>query len=400
MQHKVFEKQLEDVRSETVRNLVIKSLDAISEKFFHAGASSTGKYHPDYTAGDGGLIRHTMSVEYFAKSFVKHLNISAYEKDCIISAAILHDLCKSGLNWENDYTAHDHPLLVFKLLDVSSMNKVEERAWRDVNNIIATHMGQWVTSTHSDIVLPRITNKAQMILHWADYLGSRKAVNVNHYGLNIDKPVFEESDSPAVEQLKDEIALISNADIKKMIRTALKSSLCDNLSNLSMKGNVPEWYKTKNGVIRKIKTSLFVANQLLTLEKTFVDEEDKNIIYASLFFKELGECFKMADLQGAQVVYWSNIYAIIFDDNYNSWEKMIVDVCNEISMDSTIEINYMKVEEKTFKPASEKQINYLKVLIEKIQGKDDYDGAYDDIKFDKLSSGQAGQYITTLKSLV
>ena len=60
----------------------------------------------------------------------------------------------------------------------------------------------------------------------------------------------------------------------------------------------------------------------------------------------------------------------------------------------------MKVEEKTFKPASEKQINYLKVLIEKIQGKDDYDGAYDDIKFDKLSSGQAGQYITTLKSLV
>ena len=67
MQHKVFEKQLEDVRSETVRNLVIKSLDTISEKFFHAGASSTGKYHPDYTAGDGGLVRHTMSVEYFAK---------------------------------------------------------------------------------------------------------------------------------------------------------------------------------------------------------------------------------------------------------------------------------------------------------------------------------------------
>ena len=395
-----FKNQLKDIKSEIIKGLVVNALETINEKFYHAGASSTGKYHPDYTAGDGGLVRHTKSVEYFAKYFTDNLDISVYEKDCILAAALLHDLCKSGLDWEQEFTAHDHPLLVFRLLDLSKMNAVQERAWRDINNIIATHMGQWVTSNHSEIVLPKISNKAQMVLHWADYLGSRKAVNVNHYGLNIAKPEFDISDETAIELLKDEIAMIKNADIKKMVKFALKSKLCEQLPSMVMKGDVPNWYKETNGVARKIKTSMFIANQLLSLEKTFVDEEDNDIIYASLIFKEFGECFTSNDLEGAQIIYWSNIYAILFEDGYKSWEKMVVNVCHQISMDASIEINYQKTEEKTFKPATEKQVNYLKVLIQKIQEKEGYNGEYDELKVDKLSSGQAGKYITQLKSLV
>jgi hypothetical protein len=391
--------QIELIQGGIVRDLVLKALNNVNTKFWSAGASSTGKYHPDYSAGNQGLLRHTQSVVYFTSIFCKNLKISQYEKDCLIAAAILHDTCKSGLNWESEYTVHEHPLLAYRLLDVNTMNEIEARAWKDINNIIATHMGQWTTSNHSQNVLPKIVNKAQMVMHWADYLGSRKAINVNHYNLAIPIPEFPEWKGLNSEIFSEEIALIKDNDIKNLILKAIDKELYSGLNEIIVKGNVPEWYKKEGGLINKIKTSIFVAQQLLNLEKTFVDEADKDIIYATLFFKEMNEAYNADELEGAELLYYYQIRGIITTDN-NSWEKMIINVCEDIANDSTLEINFLKEEAKDFRPATEKQVYRLKLLIEEIQKLESYDGKYDKIKPEKLSIGMAGKYISELKEII
>ena len=181
MQHKVFEKQLEDVRSETVRNLVIKALDAISEKFFHAGASSTGKYHPDYAVTESGLVKHTKAVVFFVEQLLDANNIDdEYEKSICISAAILHDTCKSGKEWECPFTRHEHPLLVKELLSEDDLTEVPNgiNIWNDINELISSHMGKWNTAKNSSVVLPTPKTELQKILHAADYIASRKQISV------------------------------------------------------------------------------------------------------------------------------------------------------------------------------------------------------------------------------
>ena len=48
--------------NEDIKRLVRIVLDKAPEHFWTIPASSTGKYHPEYASGDGGLIRHTKAV--------------------------------------------------------------------------------------------------------------------------------------------------------------------------------------------------------------------------------------------------------------------------------------------------------------------------------------------------
>lgn len=57
--YKYFETELNSIKDKTIRKLTIDVLEKVNEKFFTEPASSTGKYHPDYAQGEGGLYRHT-----------------------------------------------------------------------------------------------------------------------------------------------------------------------------------------------------------------------------------------------------------------------------------------------------------------------------------------------------
>lgn len=392
----IFANELNLIKSGLIGGLVADALAKVNDKFYHNGASSTGKYHPDYSAGDGGLVRHIKSVVYFGSIFIKEMQCSQYEKDCILATLILHDCCKSGINWEADYTVHEHPLLVFKLLDVSKMNKIEERAWRDINNLIATHMGQWVTSSHSSTVLPKISNKAQAIVHWSDYLGSRKAINVDHYKMAIKKPEIAAKEGSICDVFSEEIAYISGKDVKKMVFRLL-TEFGGNLLTAEYPGNIHDWYNGSYGMVNKIKTACFVSNQLLNLEKTFIDEEDKDIVYATILLKEIHQNINIDALESIELVYWNSILGYYVNDK-KTWEGLIINVSENISLDSSIEINYMKEETKDFRPATEKQVNRIKISIETFEKRENYDGRYDKINPEKLSIGQAGMYISEMKA--
>jgi len=147
-------------------------------------ASSTGKYHPQYALGQGGLVRHTialvrilnhmLAVESFAKQFTSR------ERDLLRVAGIAHDMMKSGTQEDyekNKYTKFDHPILAANM--IREMEGLPKEEIELIAHAIESHMGEWNTDKRSpDVVLPKPTDKYQIVLHLADYLASRKDIEI------------------------------------------------------------------------------------------------------------------------------------------------------------------------------------------------------------------------------
>ena len=81
-------------------------------------ASSTGKYHPAYALGDGGLMRHSIAVVRFLNWFFSleqyQNKFTDRERDLLRCAGLVHDGRKSGASDDvkEVFTVFDHPLLM------------------------------------------------------------------------------------------------------------------------------------------------------------------------------------------------------------------------------------------------------------------------------------------------
>jgi len=180
----IFDEILATFENEDIKTFATKCIDAAPPYWHSVPSSSTGKYHPQYALGDGGLVRHTLAlvrilnhmfgVESIANQFTSR------ERDLLRTAGIAHDMMKSGTQEDYEkskYTKFDHPLLAARMVyDMDGLNK-DERKY--IATAISSHMGQWNSDKrHPNIVLPKPEDKSQIILHLADYLASRKDIEI------------------------------------------------------------------------------------------------------------------------------------------------------------------------------------------------------------------------------
>lgn len=173
-----FKKELSLIKNDKIREQTIFMLERVSPEFFKAAASSTGKYHPQYALGEGGLYRHTKAAVGIAASL---LELDTYKnmfdndtKDYIIAALILHDSCKHGKTWESKYTKHSHPVDAQSLIADNLEGEENKIFVNTVGTYIASHMGQWNTCKWDRIILPTPVTNGQFFVHLCDYLASRK----------------------------------------------------------------------------------------------------------------------------------------------------------------------------------------------------------------------------------
>lgn len=180
----MFESQLVAIQNPKIRNFTSLALYSVPAHFFTFGASSTGKYHPDFAKGEGGLYRHTQAAVLFATTL---LNLAQYKhsfsknsKDYIIAALILHDSCKYGRDIApQKFSCFDHPQQAKRLLaDLASKKIVSKRFAKIVGKLIASHMGEWNTSKYAKGKLPLPKSKAQKFVHLCDFLASRQFLEV------------------------------------------------------------------------------------------------------------------------------------------------------------------------------------------------------------------------------
>ncbi len=179
---KSFEKELSYFKIDKVRKACIATLKLLPEYFFEVPASSTGKYHPEYALGDGGLLRHSKAAMRIGYELLSNPAIgdkyTEKEKDLMLMALLIHDGLKSG-NPKEKYTRFDHPLLMADfLMDNEEALGLEVEEIEFLGDVIKTHMGVWTKDYNGVEVLEKPQTKYQNFVHMCDYLASRKCILV------------------------------------------------------------------------------------------------------------------------------------------------------------------------------------------------------------------------------
>ena len=164
-------------------------VELLPDYFFEIPASSTGKYHPSYALGDGGLVRHVKVAVRIAHELLENPitggKFTSDEKDLILMALIMHDGLKSGLI-KQKYTQVDHPLLVSNYIkDNKEKLSLTDNEILALTNMIESHMGIWNKDFNGNEVLPIPVNKYQKFVHMCDFLASKKFIEVKFDGNEI-----------------------------------------------------------------------------------------------------------------------------------------------------------------------------------------------------------------------
>jgi len=170
--------ELDFIKTPSIREFAIEAVKILPNYFFTVAASSTGKYHPEYALGEGGLLRHTKAAVGIALMLLGTETFgdiySQGQKDAIVTALILHDGLKHGIP-KQKYTIKNHPRAITahlekNLAEKTSLTDVQRAA---IYRLMESHMGQW-TESDADSPLPKPKTGAQRFVHLCDYLASRK----------------------------------------------------------------------------------------------------------------------------------------------------------------------------------------------------------------------------------
>ena len=174
-----FSDEIDYIKDDNNKKDLITLINLLPDYFFKVPASSTGKYHPEFALGDGGLYRHTKVVSKIVMELLEvEDRFLDNDKDLLVMAAVMHDGFKYGIE-RNKYTRFDHPLICSKIIMENAKKFI-----LDINNLrklcmmIESHMGKYNKDYHSDIVLPLPRNELERFLHRCDYLASRKFLGI------------------------------------------------------------------------------------------------------------------------------------------------------------------------------------------------------------------------------
>ncbi|MFA5558673.1 MAG: HD domain-containing protein [Methanofastidiosum sp.] len=174
-----FKTELAYIKNPKIKEFTEKVLLEVPDYFFNIPASSTGKYHPAFSLGEGGLSRHVKAAIRIAVDMLSLEMFNKYsedEKDIIISSLILHDCAKNGISGGR-YSITEHPLIMADFIAGKEeyCSLLEKDVLDKILGCIRTHMGEFVKDYKTKKeVLPKPQSKLENIVHLADYLSSRK----------------------------------------------------------------------------------------------------------------------------------------------------------------------------------------------------------------------------------
>lgn len=182
---KLVQPVLNTFENEDIKEFAVVLLDDLPDYIWHVGASSTGKYHPEYSLGEGGLMRHQVAVVRFLNFFFEleqyNSKLTSRERDLARLAGLVHDGRKSGSQEDYErskYTRFNHPLLMADVVRSYDGKYLTVEELTLVADTISKHMGAWNVDKKTGMELPKPNNKFARMVHVADYLASRKCLTM------------------------------------------------------------------------------------------------------------------------------------------------------------------------------------------------------------------------------
>ena len=187
---------LATIANEDIREFAKVLVEGLPTYIWEVGASSTGKYHPAYSLGVGGLMRHQIAVVRFLNYFFEleqyNTKFTSREMDLMRIAGLVHDGRKSGEQTDYErskFTKFDHPIQMANIIRSYDGQYLNHDELEFIAHCIESHMGQWSTDKKSNVILPKPLDNYQCFVHLADYLASRKDLTMAFD--NIEQPKVE-----------------------------------------------------------------------------------------------------------------------------------------------------------------------------------------------------------------
>lgn len=187
---------LNTIVNDDIREFAKALVEGLPDYIWHVGASSTGKYHPTYSLGEAGLMRHQIAVVRFLNYFFEleqyNTKFTSREMDLMRVAGLVHDGRKSGEQSDYErskFTKFDHPIQMANVVRSYDGQHLNHDELEFIAHCIESHMGQWSTDKKSSAVLPKPLDVYQHFIHLADYLASRKDLTMAFD--NIEQPKVE-----------------------------------------------------------------------------------------------------------------------------------------------------------------------------------------------------------------
>lgn len=175
LKHEFFEREIALIENEDLRDFARHFFDNyVGDWFFKSGASASGKYHPVFAQGEGGLVRHTRSVCMVCEELLRmstYAYMRAEYKDYARLACLLHDTRKyGGEDVENHNCYKEHGAIAADAVADAWDNFFigGDRAPELLLMAIRSHMGQWVENRDD-----RPFTNIDRLVHLSDYIASR-----------------------------------------------------------------------------------------------------------------------------------------------------------------------------------------------------------------------------------
>lgn len=169
-----FEREIQFIESIDLQDFVRFFFnEKCGDWFWKSGASSSGKYHPLFTKGEGGLVRHTKAVAWVCEELLR-MSSYAYMKDTYKDyarvACLLHDTRKYGSSDTEDKECYkEHGKLAADAVAAAWLSFFDQgEAPELLLMAIRSHMGQWVENRDD-----RPFTNIDRLVHLSDYIASR-----------------------------------------------------------------------------------------------------------------------------------------------------------------------------------------------------------------------------------
>jgi hypothetical protein len=123
------------IKDDDIKRFVLDTFEAMSS--YNLSKPASRNHHPPDEREEWGGAVHLARVGRMVKIIADGLQLPDHTKDVLLSAALLHDSCRRGVDGAADYTLDSHPLLVRVFCE--NMNIVCPD--KQIFDIIETHMG-------------------------------------------------------------------------------------------------------------------------------------------------------------------------------------------------------------------------------------------------------------------
>ena len=174
---KLFERELALIVNEELRMAVKSYLEeATPDYFWTDGASSSGKFHPKFAQGIGGLVRHTKAGILFLEELLRmssYAYMRAEYKDYAIGAFLIHDTQKYGLGEFDKAEYKNHAKNASEAFRKWCEEQYGFTPHYLLLNAVESHMGQWSTDRED-----RPFTSVDRCVHMADYMASRSFIDI------------------------------------------------------------------------------------------------------------------------------------------------------------------------------------------------------------------------------